>query len=189
MRSAGKLFTLVTFLTLTVGIAAQQSGGVRFVPPSPAPLRFTETWRPDGSTSTMVVGSVVDSNQVPVGNLRVQLRNILSGKVLFESVGDSLGRFAFSDLEPGSYVVEVVLANQRVLAVSSAATVAHYQVFDTIVQLPGRWDYRTNSVVDSVRPWQFFGLASNNSMTASTLSMAAGYQVSPVDAGEPVSPH
>ena len=188
MRSAAKLYATLTFATLAAGIAAQQGGEVRLVSPPAAPIRFAQAWHPDGSGETTVVGTVVDSDKAPVSKAHVRLRDITSGKVVAEIDADGLGNFKFKGVEPGSYVVEMVLPNEHVIGLSNAAALARYQTFVATVQLSGRWDYNSRSVVNSVNAAQFFGLPSTRSMTASTLSLAANSEVTPVDPGEPVSP-
>lgn len=188
MRIAAKLYATLTFATLAVGIGAQQSGEVRLVSPPTPPIHFTQQWRPDGSGETLVVGTVVDIDKAPVAKAHVRLRDITSGKVIAETDADSVGNFEFKGVEPGSYVVEMVLTDEHVIALSNAAALARYQTFVATVQLAGRWDYTSRSVVNPVNAAQFFGLPSTRSMTASTLSMAANSEVTPVDPGEPVSP-
>lgn len=189
MRSAGKLFAILMFATSTVGTAAQQGGRVTAVPPPASPIHFKETWRPTGSVDTEVVGTVVDNNKAPIANAHVQLRDLTTGRILAELDTNDLGEFAFKNVEPGTYVVEMVGPGEHVIALSNAASLAHDQRFSATVQLAGRWNYNTRSVVPSVNAAQFFGLGSVSSMTASTLSMAVASRLRPVDAGEPVSPH
>jgi hypothetical protein len=135
-----------------------------------------------------VIGTVIDILQVPVAYARVQLRDLKSGIVLANGDTDQLGEYEFTQVEPGTYVVEMLVGDNYIVALSNAGTLARYATLNTVVQLPGRWDTKLRTVIGIVAVSNFFGIGSNNSMTASTLNMAADHEIRPVDAGEPVSP-
>ena len=187
MREAWKHFAVLMIATFSVGIAAQQGGGGRLVQPPAPSIHFADPLQPAGA-ETAVVGTVVDTLKAPIAMAHVRLRDLNSGKVVAETDTNDLGEFAFTDVEPGSYVVEMLHSKDQVIALSNAGALARYQRFTATVQLPGRWDYTSRSIVNSVNAARFFGLGSADTMTASTLSMAASSQLLSVDAGEPVSP-
>jgi hypothetical protein len=175
----------------TLGVtAAEQRGEVRLVkPPAPA-VRFSAPWRPAGATSTetRVVGTVIDIRQVPVSYAKVQLRDLKTGLVLAEDDTNDLGEYEFDVAEPGTYVVEMVMVDNYVLALSNAGSLARYETLQTVIQLPGRWDFSSRTMFTAVTPTAFFGIGSANTMTSTTIALAGDNDIRPVTAGEPVSP-
>ncbi|HEX7827772.1 MAG TPA: carboxypeptidase-like regulatory domain-containing protein [Mycobacterium sp.] len=157
-------------------------------PPSSPAVRFSTPYRPGGSTATRVVGAVFDVLQTPVPYARVQLRNLSNGVVLGSADTNESGEYTFDVTDPGTYVVEM-LEQQNIIALSNAGLLARYQTLKTEIRLPGRWDSNARSVSVPVSATAFFGMSSANSMSSSTLSLAANSNVSPIDPGEPVSPH
>jgi hypothetical protein len=152
-------------------------------------LNFAGAWRPDGaSTATRVIGTVIDIRQVPVPNATLQLRNLDTGAVeqTIESNGD--GEYGFDIDTPATYVVEMVMVDGYVVALSNAGSIARYETLNTVVQLPGRWDMMTRSVVATQRVANFFGMSAQTTMTSTTISLAVDASIPPANAGVPVSP-
>lgn len=187
---ARKFVIVMLIGAASIAVSAEQRRGevVLVRPPSP-PIKFVGSWRPAGSTTdTRVVGTVVDISQAPVSFARVQLRDLNSGSIVAEGETNPNGEYVFTVTEPGTFVVEMVLLNRRVIALSNAGSLARYQTLNTIIQLPGRWDAATSTMSMLVSPTAFFGYGSARSMTSSTLALAADSEIRPVDGGEPVSP-
>lgn len=183
------MFTRITLVGLGLivavgaGVSAQQ-----FIPPESS-LKFVQVWRPTTVTGpTQIIGTVVDIRQLPVANAKVRLRNLRTGRIEQESESDYQGNYAFAVVEPGTYVVEMVLADGTIIALSNAGTVARYETLQTVVQLPGRWNVVARNVEMVQKVSDFVGLSSALSMTATTLTMAIEQNVTPLDPGEPVSP-
>lgn len=189
MRIARNLSVLTLLGVLTVGVSAEQRRGeVVLVRPQASNVRLTGPWLPsDPSAVTRVVGSVIDIRQVPVSYAHVQLRDLRSGAVLGERDTDPKGEFEFTLIEPGTYVVELI-ESRTVIALSNAGSISRYQTLRAVINLPGRWNAATRTVMMPVAPTSFFGLGSINSITSSTLTLASNLEIRPVDAGEPVSP-
>lgn len=186
-----RIVPVILAVTLIAGGAtlAAQSSSVRRVQPPPPGVRFVEGWRPDtGSTETKIIGNVIDIRQVPVSHARVQLRNLITAQIAQVKETDEDGNYEFIVDDPGTYVVEMAMIDGYVLALSNAGSLARYETLRTVVQLPGRWDIATRSMFMTQNISSFFGMSAANSMTATTLSLAAEQSLSTVDAGEPVSP-
>ena len=167
-----------------ISVAAEQS----FVPP-PAGLQFSAPWRPAGAQGdTRIVGTVIDIRQVPVGKVKVQLRDLDTGAVIDEAETNANGEYEFDVETPSSFVVEMVLVDGYVIALSNAGSLARYETLQTVIQLPGRWDAARRNMVPNQVTLGFVGVSSETTMTGTTLSMAVDQGISPVDAGEPVSP-
>lgn len=169
------------------GVTAQQQ--VRPLISAETSLKFVQPWRPATVTGqTQIIGSVIDIRQEPVAHAKVRLRNLNTGKIEQEAETNNLGEYAFQLVEPGSYVVEMVMADGTIIALSNAGALAHYETLQTVVQLPGRWNLDTRNVDRIQNMSDFIGMSSALTMTAATLTMAVEQNITPLDAGEPVSP-
>jgi hypothetical protein len=197
MRHQQLLANLGVLLALGVGAAAAEQGGIirREEPPAPSreiersAVRFAEPWRPPGSTgATKVIGTVIDIRQVPVTNVQVQLRNLDTGNV--EQVADSneMGEYEFAIDESGTYIVEMVMVDGYVVALSNAGSVSRFETLNTVVQLPGRWDFSSRTLLPEQAVSMFFGMSAETSMTATTIQIAVEQEVAPANPGIPVSP-
>jgi len=181
-----KRISLVGFgliLALGAGVTAQQ-----FVPPE-STLKFVQVWRPATVTGqTQIIGTVIDIRQVPVANARVRLRNLNTGQIEQEGQTNDKGEYVFAIVEPGTYVVEMATVEGTIIALSNAGTVARHETLQTVVQLPGRWNISTRNMEMTQKVSDFVGLSSALSMTAATLTMAIEQNITPLNAGEAVSP-
>ena len=191
MRIAHTLFAVLLMATLGISASAEQRREVQLVRPSASPaVRFSSPFRPNGSNSTTrIVGAVVDLLHQPVAYAKVQLRNLGNGQVIGSADTNDLGEYAFDVADPGTYVVEMLSQENYIVALSNAGLLLRYETLRTEIRLPGRWDSAARSVSMPVSATAFFGMSSANSMSSSTLNLAATSNVSPVDPGEPVSPH
>ena len=185
-----RIVPAILAISLTAGITLMaQSPSVRRVQPPAPGVRFIEGWRPAAATGdTRVVGNVIDIRQVPVSYARVQLRNLITARIAAVQETDLEGNYEFIVDEPGTYVVEMAAVDGYVLALSNAGSLARYETLRTVVQLPGRWDFARGSMFMTQNVSNFFGMSAANSMTATTLTLAAEQSLTTVEAGEPVSP-
>lgn len=182
-------FTAVIGLIIatSTGLAAQ--GTIHRVQPPTSGLRFAEVWPPPTTRGdTKIIGTVIDIRQVPVMRVKVQLRNLVTGEVQEETESNENGEYEFTVVDPGTYVVEMVLVDGYVIALSNAGSLARYETLQTVVQLAGRWDSLAAAVVMPTSMTNFVGMSAAATMTANTLTLAAQQNIAPVDAGEPVSP-
>ena len=189
MRIVRNLLAVLLFTTLGMSASAEQRREVQLVPPSASPaVRLSTPWRPEGGAASHVVGSVIDVRQVPVSYAKVQLRNLGTGIVLATSDTNEMGEYAFDVSEPGTYVVEMLVLDNYVLALSNAVSLTRYETSRTVIRLAGQWDFASRSMFMPASPTAFFGMGAASSMTSSTITLAADADVSPIDPGEPVSP-
>jgi hypothetical protein len=177
-------------LSLAAGVTiTAQSASVRRVQPPAPGVRLAELWQPASvAGDTRIVGNVIDIRQVPVAHARVQLRNLITTQITEIKLADENGDYEFIVEDPGTYVVEMAQVNGYVLALSNAGSLARYETVRMVVQLPGRWDFARGNMLMTSDLSSFFGMSAANSMTATTLSLAAEQSLTTVDAGEPVSP-
>lgn len=186
-RTVPAVFALSLLAAVTI---TAQMGSIRRVqPPSPG-VRFVESWRPASAAGdTRIVGNVIDIRQVPVAYARVRLRNLITAEIAAVKETDPQGNYEFVVADPGTYVVEMATIDGYVIALSNAGSLARYETLRTVVQLPGRWDFASGSMFVTQNVSSFLGMSAANSMTATTLSLAAEQSLTTIEAGEPVSPH
>lgn len=132
-------------------------------------------WAPPGKGAA-VRGVVWNSDNSPVPNVKVRLRNTESGRIESNSVTSEDGRFAFS-AEGGSYVVELLSDGGKVIAVGQSFRAEAGETVATFVRLSPR------------RPWlaDIFSNASTAVIAAaSSLGVTA---IGPSGSGgRPISP-
>ena len=165
-----------------------QSGAIRFVPPPAPSVKFSQPWQPAGlGGNTKVIGTVIDIRQVPVAHVKIQLRNLITGVVAEQVESNENGEYQFETSDPSTYVVEMVMVDGYVVALSNAGSLARYETMRTLVQLPGRWDTQVRSMVMDQSSAHFLGVSSQSTMTAATLNIAVNMNIAPISSGEPVS--
>jgi hypothetical protein len=179
-------------IALGVAVSAEQRGTVTLNRP-PATgrsnaLKFSAPWTPEGGGSTRIIGTVIDIKQTPVAKVKVRLRNISTGEIMAETESDGNGEYAFPELEPGLYVVEMFIDNRYVVALSNTGTVARFETLQTVVQLPGRWDLGSQSVIAENAPTTFMGMSAATTFTAATLVTAVTQEIPTTDQGVLTSP-
>ena len=124
------------------------------------------------SRGATVVGVAWTSDDAPIPNPRLHLRNLVSGQVAAKTVGNERGEFVFSDVDNGTYVIELVDRGERVKAVGEMLSVVASETVATFV------------VVSNTAP-ALAALASN--AAAAAVSTAASAGVPPISAGSDVS--
>lgn len=182
-----KSFVVFAILVATVaGLEAQ--GRATLVGPPRQGVFLAEAWRPALSGDTKIIGQVIDIRRVPVAHARLQLRNLINGSAQKATESDENGEFQFLIDDPGTYVVEMVLVDGHVLALSNAGSLARFETLRTVVQLSGRWEGFGRGMVMPQNVTHFIGMSAATTITAQTVAIALEQSIQPVDSGEPVSP-
>lgn len=190
MRNHG----LVTSLGLifVVGASAAAGQGVIRLEAPPVPSRQIErsavSYAGRVGGPTRVIGTVIDSQQVPVGRVKVQLRNLDTGEVEQEQDSNDKGEYEFALEDSGVYVVEMVMVDGYVVALSNAGSLANSETLQTVIMLPGRWDFTSRTMVAQQDFATFLGMSAETTMTAATIQIAVEQDVAPANSGAPVSP-
>lgn len=140
--------------------------------------------RPTGGTSpavaagthvTAVIGGAWTADNKPIGQARVRLRDVVTGRIQASAIGDDAGQFRFENIPGGSYVLELVNASGRVEVVGHVFSIAPGETVATFV--------RTGTRV----PW-FDGFFNNViSAVAATAASEGVTAIAPVS--RPVSPN
>jgi hypothetical protein len=128
-------------------------------------------------TFTMIQGNALTSANGALPDGIIRLRDARYGRIVDTTVTDKTGLFSFRGVDPGSYVVELIGADQRILAASQIININAGEAVSAIVKLPFR-----------VPP--FAGLLGHTTLSAvavTTTAALSGVLVTEV-AGEPASP-
>lgn len=83
----------------------------------------------------VVQGIAWHSDNSPVPNAKVRLRNVRSGRIEANSVTDKDGRFDFN-AEGGLYIVELIDESDKVIAVGQSFRVEGGETVSTFVRVP-----------------------------------------------------
>lgn len=127
--------------------------------------------RPSGGT---ILGSVWNARNEGVPGALVRLRNIASGRIEATARANDVGRFTFEGVEGGSYVLELVNDDGRVIAMGHNFTVLPGETIATFIRLGAK------------PPW-FAGFFANAG--AAAVSSAASFGLTAVaPVGQPTSP-
>ena len=127
-------------LTIAPVALAQQTEGVTTVlaqrRAAALAARASRAVAPRASVrGVQVVGVAWTAEYTPVHDPRLRLRNALSGLVAAMTVGNQQGEFAFDEVDGGTYVVELVDAEDRLQAVGEVLTVVGGEIVATFVML------------------------------------------------------
>jgi arginyl-tRNA synthetase len=141
---------------------AQQSASLASIA-----TRFAQASTPTaaGLPAATVFGFVWDASDDPIPFANVRLRNATTGRVEANAVAADNGEFTFQGLEGGTYVIEYVSANGRVLAVGHVFSVAPGEAVATFIRLRNR------------TPWMAALFGSAGSVAATVVSAAASIGV------------
>jgi hypothetical protein len=121
-----------------------------------------------------IVGYIWSADSFPIQSATLRLRDVVSGHVAVTAHSNESGRFTFTDVDEGSYVVEYVDANSNVLAVGNPFAVAAGETVSTFLRLGSR---------------QPFGGFFANAAAAVVASAASIGVTAVVPTGRPVSPN
>ena len=63
---------------------------------------------PVAARATSIQGNAWTAENAPIPRARLRLRNVTSGKIEGTAIANEAGQFTFSNMEPGTYLVELV---------------------------------------------------------------------------------
>ncbi len=111
--------------------------------------------------SMSILGAAWNADNSPIAEARLRLRNATTGRVEATTTADTEGHFTFSNVDGGTYVVELLNESGRVLAVGQAFVVAPGETVATFVRLGARV------------PW-FVGFFENVAIAATSAAASVG---------------
>jgi len=85
---------------------------------------------------TMIQGNALTSTNTQLGNAVVRLRDARFGRIVGTEMTDKSGLFTFRNVDPGSYIVELMGDDSTVLAASQLINVNAGEVATAVVKLP-----------------------------------------------------
>lgn len=107
--------------------------------PSPATARETGRTSPVATRGdSTVIGGAWTADNLPIGQARVRLRDVVTGRVQATAAADDGGQFVFEDVPSGSYAVELLNANGRVQVVGHIFNIAPGETVATFVRTRAR---------------------------------------------------
>lgn len=165
--------------TALIGLACTAASFAQSPPVRPRSMARTvsaaSTLGGSGAALATVVSAFVwNGENDPVKDVTVRLRNVRTGHIEGTTVSDIDGRVIFTDIEGGTYVLEVVNAKGSVLATGQVFSVMPGETVATFVRLASKL------------PW-FTGIF--NHAAATTVASAAALGATAVGAtGQPQSP-
>jgi hypothetical protein len=87
---------------------------------------------------TSILGNAWTAENSPIPGARLRLRNVTTGKVEGATLADDMGRFRFSEVEAGTYVIELVNQSGHVLTIGHVFSIAPGESVATFVRLGTR---------------------------------------------------
>jgi hypothetical protein len=142
MRCTGLPAALVALAVASAPVSAQQTGqaaGSRVPVRAGTSVRTTGPGLLPGTRSnvfTIIQGNAMDATNAALPNVVVRLRDARFGRVVDSQVTDSTGLFAFRAVDPGTYVIELMGADDTVLAASPLLHVQSGEIVSALVKLP-----------------------------------------------------
>lgn len=135
---------LAVLIAGAVQVGAQQSATA---PPAPRPsvgaaAKPIPKARPQmlpgtrGSLFSTIRGNALNAVNQPLPGTAVRLRDARRGHVVDSQTTDNAGVFTFTTIDPGSYIVEVMAADQTVVAASQIIDVNAGDAVTAVVKLP-----------------------------------------------------
>jgi len=124
-------------------------------------VRASEKLASPPARATTIRGNAWSADNAPLKDARLRLRNAATGKIAATTVADDTGRFTFTNIDGGSYVVEIVNESGKILAVGHSFTIASGETIGTFVRLGAR------------APW-FSGFFVNTATAAASSASSQG---------------
>jgi hypothetical protein len=120
--------------------------------------------RPAAGPNSSIIGNAWNADSSPLKGATLRLRNIVTGKIEAVSKANDGGEFTFGNVEPGSYVVELVSDAGRLQAIGHTFTIAPGETVATFVRLTPKVPWTTTF---------FDSTASSVTSTAATAAVSA----------------
>lgn len=174
MHRARRRTSRAMVVVAVLSLAVTSRGRAQVVPPQPAVAPASAGAAIGAAATTgVVIGTAWRGDTLPYPRARIRLRNVETGRGVARTVSDDDGRFRFERAEPGTYVVELLSGEDKVLAIGDLFGVTAGGQATTLVRL------------SSKAPWfeGFFGNAA-----AAAISAASAIGVTAVGSnGSPAS--
>ncbi len=101
------------------------------------------------SQAGSIVGFVRDGSDGPIPAARLRLRDVTGGRIVMTTRADQEGRFRFTGVQAGSYLVELVDDSGKILAVGDTLPLAPGEIVNTLIRLGARSPWHTGFFVNA----------------------------------------
>ena len=128
-----QLSIVLCSLALTGGLSFAQAPAVKVTPNSSASTKLLPGTR-TGVLST-IEGKAMNAVNTPMSGATVRLRDARAGRIVNTTTTDKLGAFVFREIDPGTYVVEL-MNNNAVIASSPLLNVGTGDAVSALVRVP-----------------------------------------------------
>lgn len=132
-RFSGRLSVTLLVCACACALAIPAAAAGPDPTPPPAVARVVRAAR---AISISGVAWQADNSAIPAARLR--LRDVVTGKVAAVAVANEAGRFTFTGIEGGSYLIELVSDTGKILAVGHTFSVAPGESVATFVRLAAK---------------------------------------------------
>jgi hypothetical protein len=172
----GVLRAFVTVVVCALALTPAASANSKAAASKSAAVKSVRGGAPGvvGGRSTSILGAAWKSDNTPIPNAKLRLRNVLTGRIEATTVANELGQFAFTGIESGTYAIELVSDTAKVLTIGHTFTVAPGETIATFVRLGTKI------------PW-FNGFFGNAAAAASATAASTGVTAIAPDEIRPVS--
>jgi hypothetical protein len=176
MRCATTFLAVALVTTAaSMHLAAQQPPGLNAAPRGAARAAGTSASR----FSSTIQGLALTSTNEQLANVTVRLRDARYGRIVDTQVTDQSGQFAFHNVEPGSYVVEIMASDRSsVLAASQLLHIDAGDALSAVVKLPFRLPPFAGLVGNSTTPTSAAAIITE-AASSSILAVTAPLQAEP----------
>jgi Carboxypeptidase regulatory-like domain len=122
------------------------------------------------SVLSTIEGKALNSVNSPMTETSVRLRDARSGQIVQTTLTDKQGAFIFRELDPGTYVVEIVGPGKTVLASSGLINIGTGEAVSAVVRVP----FQTSTLAGLLGNSQSAASAITNAAQVVTAAAAAG---------------
>jgi len=134
-----RIFALALCLSLTtagLGVEAQTPTTVSVTPQTPQTLAVVIEQSPERGTRTIIRGNALTATNAALPDAIVRLRDARSGRIVDREITDDAGLFEFKPVDPGTYIVELLGNDQRVIAASQLLNGQAGDLISALVKMP-----------------------------------------------------
>lgn len=181
IHPAAPALTAVALTIATTLSVTAQNQAIATTPRSMASANTTVTKaavsRMKADAFTTIQGNALNSNNGPLNDSIVRLRDARFGHIVGSQTTDKSGLFEFKSIDPGTYIVEIIANDQSVIAASQLLNINAGEALSAIVKLPFRIP-------------TFVGLGSTAMPTAGAIAtQAMAGSIASLVATTPISPN
>ncbi len=128
----------VSVISITALPVAAQKQGPASVNTATSTVSKAALARAKERALTTIQGNALNSTNGRLIGVLARLRDARFGRIVDAQLTDQSGLFAFTSVDPGSYIVEIMASDQSILAASQLLSVNAGEAATAVVKLPFR---------------------------------------------------